>query len=198
MQKPYAESAEQNKAAILAILREELAAATTVLEIGSGTGQHAVFFARQLPHLQWYSSEQAEYLPGIRLWLEEAGLANLHGPLSLDVNDPQWPLDSVDAIFSANTAHIMSEASALCMLSGAAQRLRPSGRFCLYGPFMYDGQHTSESNVQFDAWLRARDPQSGVRDVTRLAGHAASVGLQLVRDHAMPANNRILVWEKSG
>ena len=197
MQKPYAESAEQNKDVILAVLRQEFQSASTVLEIGSGTGQHAVFFARHLPHLQWHSSERSENISGIRLWQQEAGLANLHDPVTLDVDDTLWPLAEVDAIFSANTAHIMSEATALNMLSGAARVLTMGGRFCLYGPFLYNGQHTSDSNVRFDAWLKARDPLSGVRDVEDLRRHARSVGLELIRDHAMPANNRILVWEKS-
>lgn len=197
MQKPYAESAEQNKDVILAVLREEFQSCASVLEIGSGTGQHAVYFARHLPHLLWQTSELAEHLAGIRLWLQDAGLANIKAPLALDVNDAMWPVEEVDAIFSANTAHIMSAASALQMLSGAARVLKPAGCFCLYGPFRYDGQHTSDSNVRFDAWLKARDLHSGVRDVTELRRHAHSVGLKLVRDHAMPANNRILVWEKS-
>jgi cyclopropane fatty-acyl-phospholipid synthase-like methyltransferase len=197
MQKPYAESADQNKDAILTILRQEFQSCREILEIGSGTGQHAVYFARHLPHLRWQTSELEENLPGIRLWLEEAGLGNLLAPVLLDVGTAQWPAGQVDGLFSANTAHIMSEANALSMLAGAAQILRSQGRFCLYGPFLYDGQHTSESNARFDAWLKARDPQSGVRDVTRLAAHGATVGLELVRDHAMPANNRILVWEKS-
>ncbi len=197
MQKPYAESAEQNKDAILEILRQEFESCYEVLEIGSGTGQHAVYFARHLPHVRWQTSELEAHLSGIRLWLEEAALDNLPPPVLLDVGTGQWPAGQTDALFSANTAHIMSEANALQMLSGAADILKSNGRFCLYGPFRYDGQHTSESNIRFDAWLKARDPQSGVRDVTRLAAYGASVGLTLVRDHAMPANNRILVWEKS-
>ena len=196
MNKPYAESAEQNKDAILTILLKEFQSCSTVLEIGSGTGQHAVYFAQCLPHLRWQTTEMPEYLPGIRLWQDESGLENLNAPLALDVDAADWPISQVDAVFSANTAHIMSEASALNMLSGAARVLKPGGFFCLYGPFIYDGQHTSDSNVRFDAWLKARDPQSGVRDVTVLARHGATVGLELLRDHAMPANNRILVWAK--
>lgn len=197
MRKPYAESAEQNKNAIFAVLQEELRSSSSVFEIGSGTGQHAVYFARHLPHLDWYTSELPEYLSGIQLWLSEANLSNLISPVALDVDMDEWPVKQVDAVFSANTAHIMSEASALNMLSGVARALNPDGCFCLYGPFLYDGQHTSESNVRFDAWLKQRDPQSGVRDVTVLARHAATEGLTLLRDHAMPANNRILVWQKS-
>jgi cyclopropane fatty-acyl-phospholipid synthase-like methyltransferase len=198
MNKPYAESADQNKDAILAVLRQEFQSCRSVLEIGSGTGQHAIYFASHLLHLTWQTSERAEHLPGIQLWLQEANLENIRAPIELDVDMPKWPVvGEVDGVFSANTAHIMSEASALRMLSGVARVLEPGGRFCLYGPFQYDGQHTSESNIRFDAWLKSRDPQSGVRDANQLAQHAASEGLSLVRDHAMPANNRILVWEKA-
>ena len=182
---------------ILTVLLEEFQHCETVLEIGSGTGQHAVYFARHLPHVTWQTSELAEHLAGIRLWLDEAALPNTRPPVVLDVDSSAWPVAEFDAIFSANTAHIMSAASALNMLSGVARVLKPAGRFCLYGPFLYGGQHTSESNIRFDAWLKARDPQSGVRDVTVLRRHAQQLGLELVRDHAMPANNRILVWEKS-
>ena len=196
MEKPYAESAEQNKDVILSILVQEFQSCETVLEIGSGTGQHAVYFAQAMPYLRWQTSEMPEYLSGIRLWLDEAKLNNLHEPMALNVNSDVWPIAQVDAMFSANTAHIMSEASALNMLSGAARVLKPGGCFCLYGPFIYDGQHTSDSNVRFDAWLKQRDPDSGVRDVSVLARHGATVGLELVRDHTMPANNRILVWQK--
>ena len=196
MKKPYAESAEQNKDVILTILVQEFQSCETVLEIGSGTGQHAVYFAQAMPHLHWQTSEMPEYLSGIRLWLDEAKLNNLHEPIVLNVGSDAWPVSPVDAMFSANTAHIMSEANALNMLSGAARVLKPGGCFCLYGPFIYDGQHTSDSNVRFDAWLKQRDPESGVRDVSVLARHGATVGLELVRDHAMPANNRILVWQK--
>lgn len=196
MQKPYAESAEQNKNAILTVLREEFQSATTVLEIGSGTGQHAVYFARHLPQLNWQPTELPENLPGMRLWLDESGLDNVLAAVVLNVDTALWIPEQVDAVFSANTAHIMSQASALNMLSGVARVLKLGGRFCLYGPFLYDGQHTSDSNVRFDAWLKERDPQSGVRDVTVLHRHGQGAGLELVRDHAMPANNRILVWEK--
>jgi len=196
MKKPYAESAEQNKDVILTILVQEFQSCETVLEIGSGTGQHAVYFAHAMPHLHWQTSEMPEHLSGVRLWLDEAKLNNLHGPIALNVGSDAWPVSPVDAMFSANTAHIMSEANALNMLSGASRVLKPGGCFCLYGPFIYDGQHTSDSNVRFDAWLKTRDPQSGVRDVSVLARHGATVGLELVRDHAMPANNRILVWQK--
>jgi cyclopropane fatty-acyl-phospholipid synthase-like methyltransferase len=194
--KPFAESSEQNKHVILAVLQQEFAHAQSVLEIGSGTGQHAVFFAAQLPHLHWYASDVAENLPGIVQWLSEFIGDNLSGPLLLDVTQGEWPLAQVDAIFSANTAHIMHWPAVQAMFRGAANVLQTGGRFCLYGPFNYHGAFTSDSNTRFDEWLKARDPQSGVRDIEDLSALAEEVGLQLVRDHAMPANNRTLVWQK--
>lgn len=194
--KPYAESCEQNKHVILGVLQQEFSQTQSVLEIGSGTGQHAVFFASQLPHLHWYASDVAEYLPGIRMWLSEYQGTNLHGPDCLDVMQSEWPQNQVDAVFSANTAHIMHWPMVQAMFEGVARCLTTGGRFCLYGPFNYHGSFTSESNARFDAWLKARDPQSGVRDIDDLNTLATHAQLQLVRDHAMPTNNRTLVWEK--
>lgn len=198
MSKPYAESSEQNQGPILEVLREVLAAATRVLEIGSGTGQHAVHFGRHLPHLSWVPSDLAANLPGIRLWIAEAGLPNIEPPLALDVNDPLWPVGTVDAAFSANTAHIMDWPSVNAMLAGVARVLPAGGVFVLYGPFHYGGEATSPSNARFDAMLRAREPAMGVRNFEDLDGLAAGSGLRLWRDYAMPVNNRSLVWRKVG
>jgi cyclopropane fatty-acyl-phospholipid synthase-like methyltransferase len=195
--KPFAESSEQNKHAILAVLREEFAYSRSVLEIGSGSGQHAVFFAQALSHLQWHASDVAEYLPGIAMWLQDYPGQNLHGPYPLDVTQSDWPTVVVDAVFSANTAHIMHWPAVQAMFAGVGRLLTPAGRFCLYGPFNYHGTYTSDSNARFDDWLKARDPASGVRDVDELTPLASAAGLELVRDHTMPVNNRILVWQKS-
>lgn len=160
----------------------------SVLEIGSGTGQHAAYFSSALPHLAWQASDVAEHLPGIRLWGVE--------PIELDVDQP-WPLVDADAVFSANTAHIMSWPQVERMFAGIANM--PSVRlFCLYGPFSYGGKHTAESNARFDAMLRTRDPASGLRDFEAIAALAGRCGLELVEDNAMPANNRLLVFRKSG
>lgn len=196
--KPYAESSEQNKHAILMVLQQEFTHAQSVLEIGSGTGQHAVFFAQLLPHLQWHASDVPEYLSGIAMWVNEYAGPNLHGPYTLDVTQPDWPLTQVDAVFSANTAHIMNWTAVQAMFAGVGRILSRGGRFCLYGPFNYHGEYTSDSNARFDDWLKARDPQSGVRDLDDLMPLASAAELQLVRDHTMPVNNRILVWEKIG
>ena len=196
--KPYAESCDQNRDPILAVLRTEFVTCHSILEIGSGTGQHAVYFARHLPHLDWQTSDRGEHHPGILAWLEDAALPNVRPPLALDVLRDPWPDTGFDGVFSANTAHIMGWDAVERMFAGIGGVLTRGGRFCLYGPFNYQGRYTSESNARFDAWLKARDPQSGVRDFADLDALARTAGMHLLRDHAMPANNRTLVWEKDG
>lgn len=192
--KPYAESSEKNKAPILAVLREIFADRTRVLEIASGTGQHAVHFGRELPHLTWQPSELRQNLAGIQTWLDEAQLPNVLSPLAIDVNDERWPVSSVDAIFNANTVHIISWPEVERMFAHIALAIEPGGYLCLYGPYNYGGKFTSEGNARFDAWLKARNPDSGVRDFEAIDRLAASHGLVLLRDVEMPSNNRMLVW----
>ncbi|HID48896.1 MAG TPA: DUF938 domain-containing protein, partial [Chromatiales bacterium] len=175
--KPFSESCEQNRAPILAVLQQHLADARRLLEISSGTGQHAVYFAPAFPRLQWVTSDVRANHPGIRAWLAEANLANVSGPLLLDVNQPDWPLDTCDAVFSANTVHIMAWPSVQNLFAGIGRVLEEGGVFCLYGPFNHGGEYTSDSNRRFDAWLRARDPLSGIRDFEALADLAAQAGL---------------------
>jgi len=197
--KPFSPSCEENKQPILEVIAPRLAAARSVLEVGSGTGQHAVHFAAALPQLRWQCTDVVDYLPGIRAWIEEAGLPNLPAPLELDV-DTDW-IDAFscadfDAIYSANTAHIMSLTQVERMLTGVGALLPSESLFLLYGPFSLDGQHTSESNALFDRSLRLRDPLSGVRDLRDLERFAAAAGLALEADIAMPVNNRTLVWRR--
>jgi uncharacterized protein DUF938 len=196
MNKPFSQACENNKRAILAVLQEAFANVDRVLEIGSGTGQHAVFFAESMPWLRWQPSDRAENLPGIRAWCKAAGLRNLADPLELDVTAVQWAIASTSAVFSANTAHIMSWSSVELFIAGVGARLDSGGVFCLYGPFNYDGRYTSASNAQFDAWLHSRDPFSAIRDFEAIERLAQAAGLALDADHAMPANNRTLVWRK--
>jgi len=193
--KPFAESCAENQLPILEILRKEFADTRQVLEIGSGTGQHAVFFARALPHLIWQTSDVVEYHPGINAWINDEGLDNTRAPLPLNVETDTWPEQEFDGIFSANTVHIMGWPEVEKMFAGIGRVLLPDGCFCLYGPFNYDGQFSSESNANFDAWLKNRDPKSGVRDVADLSKLAENAGLKLTEDYEMPANNRILVWQ---
>jgi cyclopropane fatty-acyl-phospholipid synthase-like methyltransferase len=194
--KPFSEACEQNKSPILAVLQQYFTSVSNVLEIGSGTGQHAVFFAAQLPHLQWLTSEVTELHAGIHAWLDEAHLPNVSPPLELDVNQPDWPVVRVDAIFSANTVHIMDWSSVEKMFAGIGRVLQTRGVFCLYGPFNYEGNYTSDSNARFDQWLKQRDPGSGIRDFEALNILAQQHGMAFLADHVMPVNNRILVWRK--
>jgi len=194
--KPFSEACEQNKQPILAVLQQHFADVHRVLEIGSGTGQHAVFFAAQLPHLQWLTSDVSELHAGIDAWLAEARLPNVSHPLELDVNQPDWPVEYIDAVFSANTVHIMDWPSVENMFAGIGRVLQSQGVFCLYGPFNYHGSYTSDSNARFDMWLKQRDPRSGIRDFEALNDLAHQHGMRLCADHVMPTNNRTLVWEK--
>ena len=197
MQKPYAESCDQNRDAILAVLREILADNKQVLEIGSGTGQHIVYFASHLAHLHWNPSDLASSHAGINMWLEEARLDNVSKPLDIDVASATWPISNVDAIFSANAVHIMSWQHVEKMFDGIGRTLEKDGKLCLYGPFNYNGTYTSESNARFDIWLKERDPVSGIRDFETLDKLAKKQGLSLLRDYEMPANNRVLVWKRT-
>lgn len=194
--KPYSEASEQNREPILAVLREAFAQVANVLEIGSGTGQHAVHFAQHLPHLTWQTSDLPANHSGIQAWLDEARLSNVRPPIALDVNHLPWPLAPVDGVFTANTLHIISWPEVACLLAGVGQVLQTGGALCIYGPFNYGGQFTSESNARFDAWLKARDPLSGVRDFEAVCEVAEQHGLVLQQDHTMPVNNRTLVFQK--
>lgn len=193
--KPFSESCERNKAPILAILREVFAQPGKVLEIGSGTGQHAVCFGAAMPHLNWQTSDLPENHPGIRVWLAEAALPNVLPPIALDVNGT-WPTAGFDGVFTANTLHIVSWDEAQKLIQRAAAVLSPNGRLAIYGPFNYGGQFTSDSNARFEEWLKARNPKSGIRDIEAVVACAGNAGLALAADHAMPANNRLLVFYK--
>ncbi|HEX6411742.1 MAG TPA: DUF938 domain-containing protein [Burkholderiales bacterium] len=186
--KPFSEAAERNRAPILSVLQRVLAQRKHVLEIGSGTGQHAAYFARELPHLVWQASDVAEHLPGIREWISSPA------PIELDV-DKDWPPVEADAVFSANTCHIMSWPQVERMFQHI-EAMPGVKTLCIYGPFSYGGKHTSESNARFDAMLRARDPASGLRDVEKIDALAQRAGFSLAEDNAMPANNRLLVFQK--
>ncbi|MBT3015795.1 MAG: DUF938 domain-containing protein [Candidatus Thiodiazotropha sp. (ex Lucina aurantia)] len=191
--KPYSEACDENKGPILEVLLRLYRDVQTVLEIGSGTGQHAVHFATAMPHLTWQTSDMEENHPGIRAWLREAALPNVRNPIGLDVSRA-WPAGEYDAIFSANTTHIMSWPEVELMFQGVGQVLKRGGCFALYGPFNYQGGYTSESNQRFDQWLKSRDPLSGIRDFEMLDELAASNHLIFSEDVEMPVNNRILVW----
>jgi SAM-dependent methyltransferase len=168
----------------------------TVLEIGAGTGQHAVYFAQHLPHLTWISTDREENLDGIRQWFSEAALPNLQGPLKLDVRNEIWPIREARYAFSANTAHIMSWPEVEAMFAGISVALDPGGRFCLYGPFNRNGQYTSDSNREFDEMLQSRNPVMGIRDDRAMLELGRRCEMTFAADYSMPARNRLLVWSK--
>jgi SAM-dependent methyltransferase len=193
-EKPYAEYAARNTAPILEILQREFADASSVLEFGSGTGQHAVVFAAAMDHLCWQTSDLDENHEGIRAWIEDAGTANVAPPLSMDVREASVDANAFDAAFSANTAHIMDIDAVDNMFSLVGTALRPGGVFCLYGPFRQGGAFNTPSNADFDASLRRRDSVMGIRDIEALDQFAAAAGLRRVRLYAVPSNNNVAVW----
>ena len=193
---PFSQACENNKRPILSVLQRHLVDSVRVLEVGSGTGQHAVFFARELPEVVWQTSDRDEYLGIVRARVGRAKVANLLPPLELDVERQPWPAMQCDAVFSANTSHIMSWSAVESFVAGVAARLAEGGLFLLYGPFNYGGKYTSPSNETFDASLRRRNPRSGLRNFEDVDALACGAGLQLLEDNAMPANNRLLVWRR--
>jgi len=195
--KPYAESAERNAEPVLEILRHEFRDCADILEIGSGTGQHAVRFAAELDYLQWQTSDLEENHEGIRAWIADAGLPNVRMPLSLDVTTADVPPAAFDAVYSSNTAHIMSFDAVVEMFALVGKVLRPAGVFCLYGPFSREGRFNTASNAAFDASLRARNPAMGIRDLDELDDVGARHGLRRVSIYAVPSNNLVTVWQKT-
>ncbi|ART78804.1 DUF938 domain-containing protein [Oceanisphaera avium] len=192
--KPFSQACENNKRPLLAMLARVFDRPATVLEIGSGTGQHGVFFAESLPHLQWQPSDRIENIPGMSLWFNEAALPNLLSPLVLDVSLPHWPAGQYQGVFTANTLHIMAWPEVKAMFAGLKRVLAPGAIVCIYGPFNYEGRFTSPSNQAFDAMLRSQASHMGIRDIADVTMFAERHGLTLQADHAMPANNRLLVF----
>lgn len=192
-----APAAERNKDFILAVLQRVLPQSGLVLEIASGTGQHVVHFARTLPGLTWQPSEpDAQMRPSIAGWLAETGLPNLLPPLDLDVCRPEWPIDIADAIVCINMVHISPWNATEQLLAGCERVLPPGGALYLYGPYRRDGRHTAPSNEAFDASLRQRNPQWGVRDLETVVEAARGHGMDLSEVVEMPANNLSVVFER--
>jgi cyclopropane fatty-acyl-phospholipid synthase-like methyltransferase len=195
--RPDAPATARNRDAILAVLGDELQACRSVLEIGSGTGQHAVYFGPRLPHLQWQTSDVADNHTGIATWIDSTDCTNVLPPIELDVLATTNLDGRFDAVFSANTAHIMSFAAVTAMFRLVGDVLAAEGIFCLYGPFNVDGQFTSESNAGFDQSLRARDPDMGIRDLADIDTLADASNLERARRYAMPSNNMLLVFARA-
>ena len=196
MIKPYSAACDNNRQPILEIIEVLFADCEEVLEIGSGTGQHAVYFAQKLPHLIWHSSDLQENHAGIELWLNEAKLPNTPPPLKLDVTQAHWPELNADAVFCANTIHIIGWDSVKAMIAEVGKLLPNNGLLVLYGPFNYNNAYTSASNARFDIWLKQRDPESGIRNFEDVEQLANAAGLYRQHDYAMPANNRLTCWVK--
>jgi cyclopropane fatty-acyl-phospholipid synthase-like methyltransferase len=194
--KPFSSACERNRDPIFAVLRAHYADRQRVLEIGSGTGQHAVYFAAAMPQLVWQTSDRAEHLPGIQQWLDDAALPNTPTPLAVDVAATAWPREPFDAVFSANTLHIMSWAEVEALFAALPSATTADAKLAIYGPFNYGGKYTSDSNAEFDAALKARAPHMGIRDFEAVDALAHAAGFGLIDDVAMPANNRTLVWRR--
>jgi cyclopropane fatty-acyl-phospholipid synthase-like methyltransferase len=197
MSKPYAESCDQNRTPIFQVIEPLLTDRQHLLEVGSGTGQHAVYFACDLPHIQWQTSDRSENHRGIQQWLNDAPCTNIASPLALDVSTDTWPSHTYDAVFSANTLHIMHRNNVEDFFRQVPSVLNEGGLLIVYGPFNYNGHYTSESNARFDDWLKTRDAGSGIKAFEWLDQLANEGGLFLKKDYEMPANNRILCWEKN-
>ena len=191
-------SCERNQDAILAVLKEVLPESGTVLEVGSGTGQHAAYFAAHLPQLVWQPSDLSPNFPSIRAWRAEVGLPNLREPLELDLLAPIWPVASAQAIVCINTIHIVSWKAVENLFAGVGRTLASGGVLYVYGAYRYATRPLEPSNEEFDRWLKARDPVSGIRDFEAVNALAEKNGLTLVEDRAMPANNRSIWWTKNG
>lgn len=193
--KPTAPAADRNKKAILRVLRYEFSDLSAVLEIGSGTGQHAVHFAEHLPHLRWQTSDVVANHATIRARVDDVDLPNLVAPLDIDVLNAA-PVIGFDGVFSANTAHIMSVAAVAKMFSLVSMSLPESGVFALYGPFRQDGKFNTPSNAEFHRSLRRNNPEMGIRDLEELDAIAQAGQMRRRRLYAMPASNHIAVWIK--
>ncbi len=194
--KPFSQACENNKMPILEVISSYFKAGDQVLEIGSGTAQHASYFCQKMPQVSWIPTEIPENFKILEFCLEDEDLDNLASPMVLDVRQESWPANELDGLYSANTLHIMPEAFNADFFRGAGEVLKSDAFLCVYGPFKYLGKFTSESNAGFDEWLKERDPLSGIRDFEKINQLAADRGFALVEDRIMPANNQCLVWRK--
>lgn len=197
MEIAHSEACERNKEPILEHLRVYFAGVAEVLEIGSGTAQHALHFAAALPWLQWQTSELPGQGDAVRARLRAFPAPNVREPFEFDVRG-EWPPGNWDAMFSANTLHIMGWDGVIALFEGVRRSLSAGGTLVVYGPFNYNGEYTSQSNADFDRWLHARDPHSGIRDFAAVQELAVATGLALLADHALPANNRLIAWQRTG
>lgn len=197
MNKPYSESCDQNKDHILSVLSPLFSSCDNVLEIASGTGQHAIYFAEKMSHLKWHTSDCRPYLEGINTWVAGCDVNNIVEPFELNVSTSTWPILDVDAVFTANSLHIMSKEDVENLINGVGKLLKSHGSFVIYGPFNYKGDYTSDSNMRFDEWLKSKDSLSCIKDFEDVVAQAKDNDMSLVCDYEMPANNRILHFTKN-
>ncbi len=198
VEKPFSTSCERNREPILGVLREAFSDRRSVLEIGSGSGQHAVYFAAAMPHLDWQTSERSEFLSGVQSWLDEAALANTRSPIAFDVGQDDWPTSRFDAIFSANTLHIMAWSEVERLFARLPEIMSEDCIVAVYGPFNIDGNYTSKSNAAFDGWLHERGAHMAIRDLADVDAQAAAAGLERIGLHSLPANNFCAIWQRRG
>lgn len=192
-----APAAQRNREPIAEVLAGWLPERGTVLEVASGTGEHAAYFAGRFPDLDWQPSDvHAEALASIRAWRAEAALPNLRAPVVIDAAAPDWPVEGVDAVLNINMAHISPWSASLGLIAGAKRLLAPGSPLILYGPWLKDDIPTAPSNLAFDADLKARDPDWGLRRVEDFAAAAARNGFELADTRAMPANNLMLLLKR--
>lgn len=195
MNKPFSQACENNKEPIRKILDSYLQTPSVLLEIGSGTGQHGAYISEFYQGLRWQTSDCAENIAGIQAWVDDSDISNFIAPITLDINQATWKQDKVHYLYSANTVHIMSWQEVEKFFQFIPQCLQSGGYFFLYGPFNYKGQFTSPSNEQFNHWLKSQAAHRAIRDFEAINALAIDQGLSLIKDHSMPANNRLLVWK---
>lgn len=197
MDKPFSPSCERNRDVILDVLQNYITKDDKrVLEIGAGTGQHAIYFAPHFAHVKWYPTDLAKNLGGMNLWLKDAGISNIQKAQALDVSKDDFPKLKFDVVFTANTLHIMHWKETKSFIKLLGLRLRENSRAIFYGPFKYNGEFTSESNEIFDRTLKTNDPQSGIRSVEDINNAMIKNGFKLLQDISMPANNQILIYSR--
>lgn len=197
MKKTFSPSCERNQQFILDVLKNIIKPTyKNLLEIGTGTGQHAVFMASSFPHLLWHTTDLKENHAGINMWIKDSNLKNISEPIEYESGRTDFPQVRADVVFTTNTLHIMSWKNVQMLINQFGNNLSHGVDIIIYGPFNYEGKFISESNANFDLWLKQQNPHSGIRDFELLDSLMNKVGIKLINDYCLPANNRILHYQK--